>query len=61
MCGIIAVVRRRSVRTPPSRSELLDLLQPVSGLRRHVGRPRWVAVTSTRSTACYGAPGAPCS
>src|SRR4051794_29111256 len=32
MCGIIAVVRRRSTRTPPAPQEILGLLQPLSGV-----------------------------
>lgn len=32
MCGIIAVLRRRAERTPPSGTEVLDLLEPVAGL-----------------------------
>src|SRR5436190_7988509 len=34
MCGIIAVVRRRSTRTPPAPHEILDLLQPLGGVLR---------------------------
>jgi glucosamine--fructose-6-phosphate aminotransferase (isomerizing) len=32
MCGIIAVVRRRGDRTPPTQSQVLDHLSPVVGL-----------------------------
>jgi glucosamine--fructose-6-phosphate aminotransferase (isomerizing) len=32
MCGIIAVVRRRSTRTPPAPEAVLDLLQPLPAL-----------------------------
>src|SRR3954451_15672331 len=34
MCGIIAVVRRRSTRTPPAPDEILGLLQPLTGALR---------------------------
>src|SRR3954468_14333781 len=32
MCGIVAVVRRKATRTPPSANDILALLQPVPGL-----------------------------
>src|SRR5687768_10484993 len=32
MCGIIAVVRRRATRTPPTPEAVLSLLQPLPGL-----------------------------
>src|SRR4051794_28297812 len=32
MCGIVAVVRRKATRTPPSPDDILQLLQPIPGL-----------------------------
>src|SRR4051812_47081910 len=37
MCGIIAIVRRRSERTPPTSAALLALLEPVPDLLDHPG------------------------
>ena len=37
MCGIVAVVRRRSRRVPPTSSEVLDLLSPVVVSLRDLG------------------------
>jgi glucosamine--fructose-6-phosphate aminotransferase (isomerizing) len=48
MCGIIAVVRRRTERTPPTADQLLELLAPVPGLLAERALDRTIADAADR-------------
>jgi glucosamine--fructose-6-phosphate aminotransferase (isomerizing) len=55
MCGIIAIVRRRSERTPPTSAELLALLDPVPGLLDRPAHERLLEALTSAAERVDGA------